>query len=101
MQLIKQTWRSMATVLLGMLLVLEVATLVRESDEVREGHASEADMEERLDGAGLDVLVVVVIETFLHIRLHGLRRKRRFEIGGKLLHLLPLDLAVYSPHRHF
>ena len=63
----------MATVLLGMLLVLEVATLVGESDEVREGHASEADMEERLDGAGLDVLVVVVIETFLHIRLHGLR----------------------------
>lgn len=62
----------MATVLLGMLLVLEMATLVRESDEVRESHASEADVEERLDGACLDVFVVVVIETFLHIRLHGL-----------------------------
>ena len=61
----------MATVLLGMLLVLEMATLVGESDEVREGHASEADVKERIDGACLDVLVVVVIETFPHRGLHG------------------------------
>lgn len=61
----------MATVLLGVLLVLEMAALVGESDEVREGHASEADMKERIYGASLDVLVVVVIETFPHGCLHG------------------------------
>lgn len=67
----KDSSRSMATVLLGMLLVLEMAALVGESDEVREGHASEADVKERIDGASLDVLVVVVIETFPHRGLHG------------------------------
>lgn len=62
----------MAAVLLGMLLVLEMATLIGESDEVREGHAIEADMKERIDGAGLDVFVVVVVETFLHRGLYRL-----------------------------
>lgn len=64
--------RSVATVLLSMLLVLEMATLVGESDKVGESHTIKADMKERIDGAGLDVFVVVVIETFLHRVLHGL-----------------------------
>lgn len=62
----------MTTVLLSMLLMLKMATLIRESDKVRESHAVEADMKDRINGAGLNVFFVVVIESSLHRGLHGL-----------------------------
>ncbi|KAL0726669.1 hypothetical protein Bca4012_022762 [Brassica carinata] len=40
--------------------------------EVRESHASKADMKERIDEASLDIFFVVVIETFHHGGLHAL-----------------------------
>ena len=55
--------QSVATVFLGVLLMLEVATLLGESDEVGEDHATKADVIERIDGIGLDVLGVVAVQT--------------------------------------
>ncbi|GER53678.1 4-hydroxy-tetrahydrodipicolinate reductase [Striga asiatica] len=49
-----------------LLLVLEVAELLRQGDEVGEGHPAEADVIEGLNGAGLDVLSVVAVEAALN-----------------------------------
>lgn len=86
--------------LLGVLLVLEVATLLRKSDEVGKDHAPEADMEERIDGAGLDVLGVVIVQASLHRLLRVVDGQHRLHIAGQFLHLQPLDLVVESPQRH-
>jgi len=47
----------------AVLFVLEVTSLFWKGDEVGEYHASEADMEKRINGAGFDVLSMVVIQT--------------------------------------
>ena len=86
--------------LLGVLGVLEVAALLGKSDEVGEDHASEADMEERIDGAGLDVLGVVVVQASLHSLLGIIDGQHRLNVVGQFLHPQPLDLVVESPHRH-
>ena len=52
-----------ATVLVGVLLVGKMAALLRESNEVREDHTAKADMVERLNGVGHDVLGMVVVDT--------------------------------------
>lgn len=46
----------------GMLLVLQVAALLRQRNEVGEDHSTEADVEEGIDGARLDVLGVVIVQ---------------------------------------
>ncbi|GAB2249979.1 hypothetical protein Droror1_Dr00013338 [Drosera rotundifolia] len=55
-----KTCRSM--MLLLVLLMLEVAALLRQCNQIRQRHAAEADMEEWVDGAGFDVLRVVIVE---------------------------------------
>lgn len=90
----------MAAVFLGVLLVLEVATLLGKSDEVREDHAAEAHMEKRIDRVGLDVLGVVVVQALLHCLLHVIEGQHRLYVAGQFRHLQPLDLVVESL-RHF
>lgn len=89
--------RSMA---LGMLLMLEMAALLGESDEVGEKHAAEADVIERLDGVSLDVLCVVVIQSPLHRTLDVIHGHHRLQVFRHFLHFHPLNLVVESPHRH-
>lgn len=51
-----------AAVLFGMLLMLKVTSLLRKGDEVREDHATKADMIERCDRVGQDVFGMVIIQ---------------------------------------
>ena len=71
----------MATVFLGVLLMLEVATFLGESDEVGEDHATKADVIERIDGIGLDVLGVVVVQTPLDRILHVIQAEHWLHVG--------------------
>lgn len=87
--------------LLGVLLVLEMATFLGKSDKVGEDHPTEADMVERIDRAGLDVLGIVVVQTSLHRLLHVVDRQHRLHVVGQFLHFHPLDLVVEIPPRHF
>lgn len=82
------------------LLMLEVATLLGESDEVREDHAAKADVVERIDRAGLDVLGVVVVQPLLDRVLHKVNGEHRLHVAWHLAHLQPPDLAVELPQRH-
>lgn len=52
----------MATTLLE---VREVAALMREVEQVRENHATEADVEERISRAGLNVLLDVAVDSLV------------------------------------
>ena len=47
--------------LLGMLLVLKVAALLRECNHIGEGHSTKADMLGQVNGVGLNVLGMVVV----------------------------------------
>lgn len=47
----------------AVLFVLEVTSLFWKSNEVGEYHASETNMEKRINGAGFDVLGMVVIQS--------------------------------------
>lgn len=51
---------------LGMLQVLKVTEFVGKPDEVGEDHASKAHMIDRTNGAGLDVLGAIVVQTSLN-----------------------------------
>uniref|UniRef100_A0A2P2IP11 Uncharacterized protein n=1 Tax=Rhizophora mucronata TaxID=61149 RepID=A0A2P2IP11_RHIMU len=88
-------------VVLGVLLVLQMAAFLGEGDKVRKDHASEADMIKRFDGVCLDVLGVVVVHASLDCLLHRLYRQHRLDVVWELLQLQPLHLAVESPQRHF
>lgn len=57
--------QSVATVLLDMLLMFKVTALLWKGDEVREDHAAEAKMIERLDGVSLNVFDMVIIQRSL------------------------------------
>ena len=89
------------TVLLGVLLVLEMATFLGKSDKVGEDHATKADMVERVNRAGLDVLGMVVVQTSLHRLLRVVDREHRLHVFGQFLHLHALDFVVDVPPRHF
>jgi len=86
--------------LLGMLLVLKVAAFLRECNQVGKDHSTIADMEERLNGAGLNVLGMVVVQPSLKCILQIVGGKHRLHMFRHLLHLQALDLAVEFPHRH-
>ncbi|KAK0570990.1 hypothetical protein LWI29_009524 [Acer saccharum] len=77
-----------------------MAALLRESDEVREDHATEADVIERIDGACLDVFGVVVVETTLDRFLHVVKRKHRLHVLGQFRYFHSLDLVVHLPQCH-
>jgi hypothetical protein len=91
----------MASMLLGMLLVLKVAAFFGECNQVGEDHSTKADMVEWVNGAGLNVLGMVVVQPSLHHTLHIVDGKHRLHMFGQLLHLQPLDLIVEVPQRHF
>ncbi|KAM1003019.1 hypothetical protein ACFX2I_003401 [Malus domestica] len=80
--------------------VLDVTALLGQSDEVGEDRAAEPDMEEGIDGAGLDVLGLVVVQAFLQILLGEVDEQHRLIVVGQILQLQSLDLVVESPHRH-
>lgn len=84
----------------GGLLVLEVAALVGEGDEVGEDHAADADVEEGLDGARLDVLLDVAVHGLVRALLDVIPREPRLQVPGELPHLHPLDLVVERAQRH-
>lgn len=85
----------------GVLLVLEVAALLGEGDEVGEDHPSDADVEEGLDGACLDVLLDVAIHRFIRRLLDVGPRESRLQMRWELADLQSLDLVVERPHRHW
>ena len=87
--------------LLGVLLVGKMATLLGKGDKVREDHTAEADMVERLNGVGLDVLGVVAVETLSNGVLDVAHRKHRLHLVRNLLDLHPPQLVEEVPHRHF
>lgn len=85
----------------GVLLVLEVATLLGKSDEIGEDHPTNADVIERVDRTGLDVLSVVVVETPLDGVPEVVHREIGLQLRRHFLHLQSFDLFVRVPHRHF
>lgn len=87
--------------LLCVLLVFEVATLFGQGNEVGEDHSTKADMVDRVDGARLDVLCVVIVHGLADRLLYVVDRKHRLNVGRQILHLHPLYLVVEVPHRHF
>lgn len=78
----------------------EVAALLGEGDEVGEDHPSEAYVVEGIDGARLDVLVMVLVETLRDRLLQVVQRHHRLQVPRQLPHLQPLDLVEEAPHRH-
>lgn len=84
----------------AVLLMLEMAALLGESDEVGEKHAAEADVIERLNGVSVDVLGVVVIQSPLHRTLDVIDGHHRLQKRRHFLQFHPLYLVVESPHRH-
>ncbi|XXG71021.1 hypothetical protein AAC387_Pa07g0369 [Persea americana] len=86
--------------LLCVLLVFEVATLFGQGDEVGEDHSTKADMVDRVDGARLDVLCVVIVHGLRDGLLYVVDRKHRLNVGRQILHLHSLYLVVEAPHRH-
>ena len=86
--------------LLGMLLMLKVAAFLRECNQVGKDQSTIADMEERLNGAGLNVLGMVVVQPSLKCILQIIGGKHWLHMFRHLLHLQALDLAVEFPHRH-
>lgn len=85
----------------GVLLVLEVAALLRQGNEVGEDHSTEADVEEGIDGARLDVLGVVIVQSLVDRLLRVINREHRLQMRRKILHFHPFYLVVEAPHRHF
>lgn len=85
----------------GMLLVLQVAALLRQRNEVGEDHSTEADVEEGIDGARLDVLGVVIVQALADRLLRVIDREHRLQMRRKILHFHPFYLVVEAPHRHF
>jgi hypothetical protein len=53
-----------------LLVMLKVTAFLRECNQVGEDHPTETDMEERVNGAGLDVLGMVVVQPSLYCTLH-------------------------------
>ena len=86
---------------LSVLLVLEMAALFGQSNEVGEDHATEANMVERVDGTGLDVLSVVVIQASHDGILRILDREQWLHMTGQFLQLEAPNLVVEVPPRHF
>lgn len=84
-----------------LLLVSEVAALLREGDEVGKGHPAEADVIDRISGIGLDVFGVVIVDPTLAGVLHVADGEVGFEVSRQFLHLQRLDLVVECPQRHF
>lgn len=91
---------SVAAVLLGMLLMLEMTALLGKSDKVGESHAAKTDVIERVDGVGLNVLGVVVIQAPLERILEVTDGQHRLQVCRHLLHFHALYLVVEVPHRH-
>lgn len=85
---------------LGVLQVLKVTAFLGERDEVGEDHPSEANMVKRINGIGLNVLSVIVVQSSLKSILHVADGEHRLQMLGQLLHLQTLDLVVEVPHRH-
>jgi len=83
-----------------LLLVLEVAALLGKGDEVGEDHPADADVEEGLDGAGLNVLFDVAIDGLIRRLLDVAPGELGLEVARQLADLQPLDLVVESSHRH-
>ena len=90
----------MPSMLLGMLLVLKVAAFLKECNQVGEGHSTKADMVGQVNGVGLNVLGMVVVQPSLKFILQIVGEKHWLHMVGHLRHLQPLDLAVEFPHRH-
>jgi hypothetical protein len=87
-------------VLLHLLEVGEVGALPREVDEVEEGHPAEADVEERLRRARLDVLLDVAVDGLVGALLHVLPGQPRLQVPRHLPHLHAADLVVQGSQRH-
>lgn len=90
-----------AAVLFGMLLMLKVTSLLRKGDEVREDHATKADMIERCDRVGQDVFGMVIIQWSLNKISRVARCHHRLHMRRHVFHFHSLDLAEKLPHRHF
>lgn len=84
-----------------LLLVLEVAALMREGDEVGEDHPTYADVEEGLDGASLDVLLDVAVDGLIGSLLHVVPFQLGLQVSRELANPEALDLVVESSHRHW
>lgn len=92
--------RLMAAMLLGMLLVFKVSTLFGKRDEVGEGHPTKADMVERINGAGLNVLGMVIIQASADSFLQVIDGEHWFEMRRQIFHFQTFDLVVEILHRH-
>lgn len=90
--------RSMGPAVL--LLMCEVAALLRQVNEVGEDHPTEADVVERGNGIGFDVFVVIIIEATLDGVLHITDGEVWLQVGGQFRHLHSLDPVVEIPQSH-
>ena len=86
--------------LFGVLLVLEMAAFLGKSDKIGENHATEADMQERINGASLDVLSIVIIQALVDRFLDVVDCEHGLEVCREFLHLQASDLVVKVPQRH-
>lgn len=69
-------------------------------DEVGEGHPAEADVEDRVRGAGLDVLFDVAVDRLVGALLDVAPGEARLEVRRHLAHLHRADLVVQGTQRH-
>jgi len=77
----------MAAMLLLVLLVLEMATLFGQCNQIRERDTAVNDMVERRDRACLDVFGIVIVQSLGDLGLDEVLGQHRLYIAGHVLHL--------------
>lgn len=81
-------------------LVGEMTALLWKIDQVEEDHPSDTNMENWIRGVGLDVFVMVHVQTFPYCLLCFVERQHRFHVRWQISDLHRLDPVVESSHRH-
>jgi hypothetical protein len=85
---------------LHLLAVGEMGALPGQRDEVGEGHPAEADVEERVRLARLDVLLDVAVDGLVSALLDVLPGEPRLQVRRHLADLHAPDLVVQGSQRH-
>lgn len=87
-------------VLLSMLLVLKVASFLRECKQVGEDQPTKTDMVKWVDGVGLDVLSMIGVQSSMYCTLQIVDGEHRLHMVRQFLNFQSLDLIVEVPQCH-
>lgn len=81
-------------------LVGEMTALLGKIDQVEEDHSADANMENWVRGIGLDVFVMVHVQTFPNSLLRFVEGQHRFHVRRQISDLHRLDPVVEGSQRH-